>query len=66
MKISPAPFDGRCGWELLYSVRFRARAKRYGIDPDGVGYLNLSDSWVSGDWLAGIILYWSQPFTLPP
>jgi len=29
------------------------------MNPDGVSYLNLSDAWASGDWLAGVSAYWS-------
>jgi hypothetical protein len=39
-----------------------AWADRYGVTPDGVSYLNLSDGWASGAWSAGINAYWSPAY----
>jgi hypothetical protein len=37
----------------------QAWAERHIISSDGLSYLNLSDAWASGDWLAGFNGYWS-------
>jgi hypothetical protein len=40
----------------------QAWSERYGISPDGVSYLNLSDGWATGDLSAGLSTYWSPVY----
>jgi len=52
-------------WFLVVAIAvFQAYAQRYVVGPDGVAYLDLSDSVVAGHWSGLVSLYWSPLYPL--